>query len=455
MIELVDHLKKLGVSQIFFGAGARNSELVSVLNGFKHNFILDERSGAFSALGLSKASNAPVVICTTSGTAVAECLPAVIEAYYSRVKLIILSADRPARLHGTHAPQTIEQSNIFSSYVNSQYSGTLKDYKKKNICYPFQINLEIDDNKYDNKEESTCLSLESVKEKLDMKKYPLVVLTEGGQFSKEQLRILTQANFLFYIECTSEHKTNDLKIQSLQEKTVLRLLERKEIDLIIKDGMTPFSKIWRELDRKYINVEVLSYQNSKHGLGRGFSFDELPTELHIKNKKDPLETNMGMLLKEFPLSEVATYNTIKEDIQKSDIVYVGNSMAIRYWQLVDDTENKIFASRGANGIDGQLSTAIGIAMSSNVQVHCIVGDLTFLYDIGSLVSQIPSNLKIHVVNNFGGRIFERINVSPGMKLEHKQKIKNIISGFKNSHLVHEYFPDNEETQKFWEKFNGE
>jgi 2-succinyl-5-enolpyruvyl-6-hydroxy-3-cyclohexene-1-carboxylate synthase len=451
---LVDQLKELGVSQIFFGAGARNSKLVTELKQFKQNFILDERSGSFSALGLSKASNKPVVICTTSGTAVAECLPAVIEAFYSMTKLIIISADRPERLHGTHSPQTIVQSGIFTSYAPTLFSGKLNEYQIKEISYPFHINIEIDDNELNNQELIAQLSKEDGRNALNNSVCPLVVLTEGGQLTQEQINLLIKKNYLFYIECTSNYKNLDFDGKQIQEKTVLQLLNQNIIDLIIKDGFTPFSKIWRELDRQYVKVQILSFRNPKVGLARGSILFEISTSLDVK-KSIPFESfDLECLIRKYPKSEIAVFKGIEKSLEANDIVYIGNSMAIRYWQLIDSSLNKIFASRGANGIDGQISTAIGIAMNTKSVVHCVVGDLTFLYDIGSLLFKIPSNLKIHIVNNFGGRIFERVKVHPEMKLEHELEIKKLICGFHNSDQVEEYFVDKDQTNLFWESWNA-
>ena len=453
MSRLVDHLKELGVTHIFFGAGARNSDLVLELKTFNQHFILDERSGAFSALGLSKASSNPVVVCTTSGTAVAECLPAVIEAFYSETKLIIISADRPERLHGTHSPQTIVQPGIFTSYAPTLYSGNLNEYQVKEVSYPFHINIEIDDNELNNQEPIVRLSQEEGKKVLNDSTCPLVVLTEGSQLTQEQLNLLIKKDYLFYIECTSKYKNIDFHGRQIQEKGIFELLNNNVIDLVIKDGFTPFSKIWRELDRKYVEVNVLSYRNPKIGLARGSVLCEFPHRLDEKKNVTFESFDIEGPISKFPKSEIAIFKGIEKSLGVNDIVYIGNSMAIRYWQLVDSSLNKVFASRGANGIDGQISTAIGIAMNTERVVHCVVGDLTFLYDIGSLLFKIPSNLKIHIVNNFGGRIFERVKVNPAMKLEHKLEIKKIISGFQNSIHVQEYFVDKDQTTSFWETWN--
>ncbi len=98
---------KMALAKIFFCTGARNHDLLKVFHNQSLKFEYDERMASFMALGLSKISDKPVGICTTSGTAVAQCLGAMLEAYYSELPLVLITGDRPKKLHGTGSPQTI------------------------------------------------------------------------------------------------------------------------------------------------------------------------------------------------------------------------------------------------------------------------------------------------------------------------------------------------------------
>ncbi len=100
------------LSHIFFCAGARNHRMLEYFRGSSLIFEVDERIASFKALGLAKAKHSFVAVCMTSGTAVAECLPAMIEAFYSQTQLVLISADRPKELHGTGAHQTILHESI-------------------------------------------------------------------------------------------------------------------------------------------------------------------------------------------------------------------------------------------------------------------------------------------------------------------------------------------------------
>ena len=142
--QLVEQVRSLGTSDFCTCAGSRNSPFLAVLGnpatrqpGNLFSFV-DERSAAFFALGRIKQHGNPVAVVTTSGTAVAELLPAVIEAHYSALPLILITADRPARYLGSGAPQAIEQISIFGSYAATSLDGW-------NRARPLHLNIEFDE----------------------------------------------------------------------------------------------------------------------------------------------------------------------------------------------------------------------------------------------------------------------------------------------------------------------
>jgi len=113
---VIGSAQELGVRDFCVCGGSRNAPLLAVV-GAAYSFV-DERSAAFFALGRIKLTGRPVAVITTSGTAAAELLPAAIEAHYSGLPLILITADRPARYRGTGAPQAIEQEGIFGVYAS-------------------------------------------------------------------------------------------------------------------------------------------------------------------------------------------------------------------------------------------------------------------------------------------------------------------------------------------------
>jgi 2-succinyl-5-enolpyruvyl-6-hydroxy-3-cyclohexene-1-carboxylate synthase len=128
--------RELGVEDFCVCGGSRNAPLIAVIDR-AYSFV-DERSAAFFALGRAKLTGRPAAVITTSGTAVAEMLPATIEAHYSGVPLIFITADRPARYRGTGAPQAIEQESIFGVYA-------CRDAASWTRRGPLHINIEFDE----------------------------------------------------------------------------------------------------------------------------------------------------------------------------------------------------------------------------------------------------------------------------------------------------------------------
>ena len=115
---VIEEARAAGVREFCVCSGSRNAPLLAVLSksDLKLWTFVDERSAAFFALGRMKLTGAPVAVVTTSGTAAAELLPALVEAHYSGLPLFVITADRPARFRGTGAPQAIEQLDLFGVY---------------------------------------------------------------------------------------------------------------------------------------------------------------------------------------------------------------------------------------------------------------------------------------------------------------------------------------------------
>jgi len=157
--EVIQRVRAAGVTDFCVCGGSRNSPLIAILGEFAVRrspladanvsandlrptanvlSFVDERSAAFFALGRAKRDGKPVAVVTTSGTAAAELLPAAIEAYYSGVPLVLITADRPARFRGTGAPQSIEQIGLFGVYAAT-------DIKAWTRRVPLHINVEFDE----------------------------------------------------------------------------------------------------------------------------------------------------------------------------------------------------------------------------------------------------------------------------------------------------------------------
>lgn len=136
--QLIAEVRARGVADFCVCAGSRNAPLLAALKDERVFSFVDERSAAFFAVGRMKLHGQPAAVVTTSGTAVAELLPAAIEAHYSGLPLVLITADRPARYRGTGAPQAIEQVGLFGSYAEvelASWSG----------ARPLHLNIEFDE----------------------------------------------------------------------------------------------------------------------------------------------------------------------------------------------------------------------------------------------------------------------------------------------------------------------
>ncbi|HSP34944.1 MAG TPA: thiamine pyrophosphate-binding protein [Thermoanaerobaculia bacterium] len=141
--QLIRQMRDAGVDEFCVCAGSRNSPLLAVLGAMSADDVrlfsfVDERSAAFFALGRTKLQGKPAAVVTTSGTAVGELLPATIEAHYSGLPLILITADRPPRYRGTGAPQAIEQLGIFGPYASTSLETWTHDE-------PLHINIDFDE----------------------------------------------------------------------------------------------------------------------------------------------------------------------------------------------------------------------------------------------------------------------------------------------------------------------
>jgi len=462
LLAIQNFLIRHEVKDLIICAGARNAKIIDYLTSskkFNCFHFFDERSASFFALGRSafKFKN-PVCVLTTSGTAVSECLSAVIEAHYNHLPLIILSADRPINYRKTGAPQSIEQLNIFSSYVEkcldldfSDTNGvgaTLRncDWSLQN---PLHINLTMPDpNSSFSPSKNSILNLGEASFT-----NPLVIV--GPLFSWQKnhcLDFLNRTDCFYFLESTSGLKNHPLLKnfnQVLFEKTAAKLLNDKKFDAIIRLGAVPTCRLWRDLEDKHSDLPVYSYSDTIFsGLARkSFHFAnfaelskldfKLATDFNfsefVKSENVNLENKFSTLCEKYPQSELALLFGLQTQT-KDFPIYLGNSMPIREWDLLPDQFHKsYFFNRGANGIDGQISSFIGWASQFEITLPPIgiFGDLTALYDLNSpyVLSQLQkSNFKIVVINNFGAQIFRKMFADPKYyENSHELNFKNFAS----------------------------
>ena len=417
-----------GVREFCVCAGARNVSIIVALErstGCRCWHFYDERSAAFFALGRMMLTGSPVAVVTTSGTAVAELLPATIEGFYQSLPLVLLTADRPTRYRGSGAPQAIEQSGIFSGYARFlDVEGELGEAESfldravragrpahVNVCLEEPDRAEIDATE-------GVEFLHAGKVELEQQDPGLleVFLEEpaGLLVMLGNLRDDERAGLLEFLQALGAPVLAEAG-SGLREKLPGLAVREVPDDVrkVLRIGGVPSHRFWRDLESKP-DVRVLSVSRGRFsGLARSSEVIGSVDWQAI----DPPAVGYSRPIAELEVEgELRWFRILSQNIPSGSKVLIGNSLPIREWNLAATFEDRglqCFSCRGANGIDGQLSASLGLA-SDQEETWAIVGDLTALYDLGApwILKQLDAS-KVHIVviNNGGGMIFAKL---PGL-----------------------------------------
>jgi 2-succinyl-5-enolpyruvyl-6-hydroxy-3-cyclohexene-1-carboxylate synthase len=439
-LEVVKNCLKAGVGEFVVCAGARNAALLEALARAEAAGLVrvwrhfEERSAGFFALGRTMETAQPCAVITTSGTAVAELLPAVIEAHYQGRPLVAITADRPVAFRGTGAPQTIEQPGIFGNHA---WRGSFADWDGNQ---PLHLNVEFEEAFEAGGEDFAGESLgefQPVKERLNVaalarwlreEHYKGIVVLVGGLEPDEREDVFHFCQDLgapVVAEATSGLRE---ALQSLAIHDGDRVLKSRPPGKILRLGEVPSGRFWRDLE-ELPQVSVWSVcRNGLPGLAResGVVRGELDRVIQalgpIELADDALDYLTGAgsraakideLLEIYPDSEPALLRTLSHYASIGGGLFLGNSMPIREWNLFAQWLRpvpSVRANRGVNGIDGQVSTWLGWSADVS-ETWAVVGDLTALYDLAApfVMDQIDCKGRVLVViNNGGGKIFERL-----------------------------------------------
>ena len=487
---IVDCLK-LGAREFVICSGARNLELISIIHsvrGINTYHFPEERSAAFFAMGRSLKECAPVVIVTTSGTAVAELFPAVIESFYQCVPLILLTADRPKRFQSTGSPQTINQTNIYGCYAENNVNTW-------STTTPLHINIHLEEPDQDSliDEEVTIPELNSspiLSDNVEQIKADTLSLQDFLNRAEDLFVLVSNINQGLGPEIYNFIINNNLSVYAestsgLREKLESSMPSDIHAKHILRIGTLPSCRYWRDLEMEE-DTEVFSVTlNGLSGLARSstvakkVNWSELryPFSTKENNKNDSLST-LDELISKFPQAEPSWFRHLSERIPNNSLVFLGNSLPAREWEIAAtrvDKDLKCFSNRGTNGIDGNISTFLGLAINEN-ESWGIFGDLTAMYDLFSpwiLRDHNKSNIRIVIINNGGGKIFSRVNaVSESPNHIKKSIINNHNIGFKSwaamwginyinaqstddlqnlpdGPVIIEIIPDNQSSEEFW------
>lgn len=450
--KIIEELTRLGVVDFCVCPAARNAEFVSLLDesdSIKPFYHYEERSAAFFALGCARRTKKPVAVITTSGTAAGELLPACMEAYYTGVPLILITADRPRRFRGTGAPQAAEQVNLFGPYapiskdIANDEELDLSDWDQKS---PLHLNVCLED-------PTSKIACPNVVKRDEFSNidhffasvsYPFIIVSALQQEEKNSvLNFLMQVNCPVYLEGVSGLRENS-QLKHLQITNPDHILQNAAgsgypIDGVLRIGGIPTFRLWRDLEESTIKVFSISNLPFK-GLTHGTllhtnleSFSYLIEDKIFKFKEwiqqdQQFQQQLQSRFLNEPQSSPSLIHRLSLQLPKHSHVYVGNSLPIREWDLAASFEDKQFhvtASRGLNGIDGQMSTFFGLC-SKECENFAILGDLTTLYDMAApwVLPQMDGiSATVFVINNGGGKIFSRMFTSEVFQNKHELNFK--------------------------------
>ena len=418
----------LGVREVCVAAGARNAPLVSALlacSGVKIWNFFEERSAAFFALGRIMADRKPVAVVTTSGTAAAELLPAVIEAHYQNLPLVLVTADRPKRYRGSGAPQAIEQAGLFGVYATTVGDWDSTDESHEGHCSdgPMHLNVCLDE------------PLETNVAGVDFSAAPPMPASEEGPPGALQCDLVLAAGMhpreaaaaaallaRIGAPIIAEATSNLHRFPELQPLLIPggeRALQSARPAHVLRIGAVPSWRWWRDLeDLPKIKVTNIT-RTGFSGLARTENVETLAWENIRSTQFTRVDPPCGILrfepdFEKFPESEPAWVSKIAKAIPAGSRVFLGNSLPIREFNLALQTTKpgiELFANRGANGIDGLVSTFLGTSAVHGGECWLILGDLSALYDLAApwVIAQMEHpRLRIVVINNGGGKIFSRV-----------------------------------------------
>ena len=510
-VETVRDCLEQGIREFVVCAGARNAVLVEVLAQaetaghvtLRRHF--EERSAAFFALGRAM-SGEPCAVVTTSGTAVAELLPAVVEACYQGRPLVLLTADRPARFRNTGAPQSIVQPDIFGAYAGS---GDWETWDRRS---PWHVNVELEE-EFEIGEWGGPGFVATGASPV----WPRLAVAALARWLKDDL-YLGLVVMIGELEPEDReavyHFIHDLKVPVVAEATsglrealapfVLpdpdRVLKAEPPGKVLRLGAVPSGRFWRDLE-DLPGTDVWNVTRSGWpGLARETHTIHAPVGQalrglgEVEQADDALDylvdrsrraAEIEELLEAYPDSEPAMLRTLSHYAALGSGLFLGNSLPIREWNLFAQWDRPIpetRANRGANGIDGQISTWLGVSASEK-DAWCVVGDLTALYDLAApaMLGQIERVGRVLVViNNGGGRIFTRVPRLQAMSERgrelmlnaHDQSLESWAAMWGMGYLrvagqddfdalepgevplLVELIPSPKDTSAFWEKFDA-
>lgn len=471
ILQLVALLKAHRIQKIVLCPGSRNIPIVQTLVNipeFTCYPVTDERSAGFFALGLALNGGSPAAICCTSGTALLNIHPAVAEAFYQQVPLVVISADRPAAWIGQMDGQTLPQPGVFGSLVKKSvnlpevqseedewYCNRLINEALMELDHhgkgPVHINVPISEpffklpvtelpearvitryqglNVYDK-------DYQPLIDRLNRYQRRMVVVGQMNLiylFDKKYTKMLYK-HFAWFTENISNQTIPGMPIRNIEPLLCSMDFEAQQKmrpELLITYGGHIISKRLKKFLRRHPPVEhwhvaadgqVADLFGSLTTVIEMDPFEFLEKIAPMMDNRTPeyprtwenLSKNIPQAV--FPYSEMSAIGKIIHHLPSSCSLHLANSSTVRYAQLFPLPKDvEVLSNRGTNGIEGSLSTALGYATASDKLNFIFIGDLSFFYDMNALWNaNYGSNVRILLLNNAGGEIFHAL---PGLEMQ--------------------------------------
>ena len=470
ILQLVALLEAHGVKKIVLCPGSRNIPLVHTLSthpSFTCYPMTDERSAGFFAIGLSLNGGGPVAVCCTSGTALLNLHPAVAEAFYQNVPLVVISADRPGAWIGQMDGQTVPQPGVFGTLVKKSvnlpeiYTDEDEWYCNRLINEallathhhgkgPVHINVPVNEPLF----RFTAEVLPEVRvitryQGLNVYDRDYKELIERLNKYQKRMIIVGQMNLIYLFDkkyskllykhfaWLSEHIGNQtvpgLPIRNFDAALYTmndEVQEKMMPELLITYGGHVVSKRLKKYLRQHppkehwhvsLDGEVVDLYGSLTTVIEMDPFEFLEKIAFLLENKTPQYPLMwenyckALPQMEMAYSEMSAIGALIRTLPEQSALHLGNSSSIRYAQLYSVPPTvEVCCNRGTSGIEGTLSTAIGYAAASDKLNIVVMGDLSFFYDMNALWNgNIGTNIRILLLNNGGGEIFHTL---PGLEM---------------------------------------
>ncbi|MBW6479709.1 MAG: 2-succinyl-5-enolpyruvyl-6-hydroxy-3-cyclohexene-1-carboxylic-acid synthase [Bacteroidales bacterium] len=464
-----------GIGHAVISPGSRNAPLILSFvshSGINCISITDERSAGYYALGMAQQLKKPVALICTSGTALANYTPALTEAFYLKIPLLVLSADRPPEWIDQNDGQTIRQNNFFPNSVKRSFITPTETEKKEDLWYfrriineaisisitgspgPVHVNIPLREPLYEPLPEVTTTpevmkvlsgnpelrseQWQEILQKWESFQRKLIVCGFSSERNPEletHLAKMAENNEAVVIAENLSNLSLENFIHS-PERFVAAIRDKESFkpDLLVTIGGAVVSKRLKKYLREFSPREHWHVDENEMFVD---TYQSLSQNIKIKSEyffrkiagSGPVNQDYCQIARQIneqainnhdhflslaEFSDLKAYNMVFMKIPSDCNLHLANSTPVRYAQLFPSrAQTNYFSNRGTSGIDGCVSTAAGAAMVSEKLNILLLGDLAFIYDSNGLWNNnLPANLRIIIIDNGGGNIFKLIETGP-------------------------------------------